>query len=315
MTFGETLKKHDLSLRRSSTTTLQVNVGLGCDLACRHCHQQAGPARPERMSEETAAAVIACAQRFGFETADITGGAPELFPGLPRLVAALAQTTKKVIVRTNLTALARPESQGLPELYRRYGVVIAASLPAVNPEQTEAQRGSGVWDTSLAMLRRLNDLGYGREGSGLELILVANPSGAFLAPPQAQAEQKFRNDLARRHGIAFSRLFTLANVPLGRFRSWLEASGNLAGYLAKLEAGFNPCAVEGLMCRSLISVDWDGYLYDCDFNLAAGRPLAGTRQHIAELRELPRPGSPIALADYCYTCTAGAGSSCSGSTV
>ncbi|BCS53236.1 arsenosugar biosynthesis radical SAM (seleno)protein ArsS [Geobacter sp. SVR] len=315
MTFSDTVKKHGLLLERSQTTTLQVNVGLTCDLTCRHCHQQAGPHRPEQMSAAVIDEVIACARRLRFETADITGGAPELFPGLSRLVTALAQSTPKVIVRTNLTALARPEARSLPELYRSCGVTVAASLPALNPEQTEAQRGSGVWSASLDMLRRLNDLGYGREGSGLELILISNPAGAFLSPAQAQAEQRFHRDLERRHGITFSKLFTLANAPLGRFRSWLESSGNLTPYLEKLEAGFNPCAVEGLMCRSFISVDWNGHLYDCDFNLAAGIPLGGTRRHITELRELPQPGSPIATADYCFTCTAGSGSSCSGSTV
>jgi radical SAM/Cys-rich protein len=307
MTFKENLDKHGLTLTRGPTSTLQVNVGLLCDLACRHCHLEAGPARTELMSAATVTAVIVCAARVRFATIDITGGAPELLPELPRLIAGLAPLTEKLIVRTNLLALARPESVDLLEIYRQKRVAIVASLPATNAGQTDAQRGSGVWEKSVAMLKRLNALGYGVLGSGLELDLVVNPPGAFIPAGQAQTERKFRLDLQRKYSVSFTNLFTFANVPLGRFRDWLTSSGNLAGYLAKLEGSFNPCTLPGLMCRTLIAVDWEGYLYDCDFNLATGLTHGERRTHISELTELPAEGTVIPVGDHCYACTAGAG--------
>ncbi|MBC8018034.1 MAG: arsenosugar biosynthesis radical SAM protein ArsS [Verrucomicrobia bacterium] len=305
--FKQTLDRHGLELTRGETTTLQINVGLACDLACRHCHLEAGPNRTELMDIATVEAVIACAERIRFTTIDITGGAPELLPQLPYLVKKLAPLTSRLIVRTNLNALARPQSADLPELYRSHGVTIVASLPAVNAAQTESQRGDGTWETSIAMLRRLNGIGYGMEGSGLELDLVANPTGAFLPAGQAQAERRFQQDLQRRYNIAFNNLFTFANVPLGRFRNWLEQSGNLDGYLQKLTESFNTCTLPGLMCRSLISVDWNGFLYDCDFNLAVGLHHGAHKQHISHLTTLPAPGTPIQVGDHCYSCTAGSG--------
>lgn len=305
--FQDTLSLHGLELARAETTTLQINVGLVCDLACRHCHLEAGPGRSETISAETVDAVIDCARRFGFSTVDITGGAPELSPHLPRLIKALAPLTSRLIVRSNLTALMLPGAEALPELYRDHRVIIAASLPAANASQTEAQRGSGVWQRCICAIRELNRLGYGIPGSGLELDLVANPGGAFLPASQAQAERKFRQDLERRHAITFTSLFTFANSPLGRFHTWLERSGNLEGYQRKLTASFNPVAVSGLMCRSLLSVDWNGFLYDCDFNLAAGLHLGARRIHISELSRLPEPGTPIAVGNHCYACAAGSG--------
>lgn len=307
MAFNETLEQHGLALTKAETTTLQVNAGLICDLACRHCHLDAGPTRREIMGKETMAAVIDCARRFRFATIDMTGGAPELVPGIETLVEGLAPLTPRFIVRSNLAALRSRPGNRLLELYHHVGAVIVASLPATNPGQTEAQRGSGAWETSIDMLKRLNQLGYGTEGSGLELNLVANPAGAFLPAGQVQTERKFRQDLERRHGITFNTLFTFANVPLGRFLSWLERSGNLPSYTQKLADSFNPCTLPGLMCRSQIAVDWDGFIYDCDFNLAAGLPLGGERRHISELRELPLPGTGIPLGDHCYACTAGSG--------
>lgn len=305
--FKDTLERHGLALTRDHTATLQVNVGLACDLACRHCHLEAGPNRRELMDLATVEAVIACARRIAFAAIDITGGAPERLLHLPQLVEELAPLTGWLIVRTNLTALARPEYEHLPTLYRSLGVALVASLPAVSASQTGAQRGDGVWEQSIAVLRRLNDLGYGVPESGLELDLVANPSGAFLPAGQAQAEQRFRQELGRRYGINFSRLFTFANAPLGRFRQWLERSGNLEGYLARLAESFNPCTIPGLMCRSLISVDWQGYLYDCDFNLAAGLHHGEQRLHITELHALPTAGTAIPTGEHCFACTAGSG--------
>ncbi len=305
--FSHTLEQHGLELTRGATTTLQINVGRVCDLACRHCHLEAGPGRSELMSRETSEEVIACSERIHFATIDITGGAPELLPQLPGMITRLATLTDRLIVRTNLTALALPCSAGLAELYRDHRVAIVASLPAVNRSQCDAQRGDGSWETSLTMLRELNTLGYGIPGSGLELDLVANPTGAFLPPGQAEADRRFHQDLQRRYGIAFSSLFTFANVPLGRFDAWLEQSGNRDTYRECLFAGFNPCTLPGLMCRSLIAVDWDGCLYDCDFNLAAGLPHRGNCTHISQLSGLPPEGTPIPVGDHCFACTAGSG--------
>jgi radical SAM/Cys-rich protein len=252
-------------------------------------------------------AVIDSARRFGFTSIDITGGAPELVPEIDYLVRSLAALTPRLMVRSNLIALDEGRAAGLEELYRDLNVVLVASLPATNAPQTEAQRGAGVWEKSIAVLRRLNGLGYGLEGSSLELDLVSNPAGAFLPAGQREAEKKFRSDLMRKYGISFHALFTFANVPLGRFRSFLERSGNLDGYLAKLAAGFNPCSVAGLMCRTQLSVDWQGRLHDCDFNLAAGLPQGGEVTLLSALSELPAPGTPIPVADHCYACTVGSG--------
>lgn len=304
--FQETLLQHGLSLTRGKTTTLQVNVGLACDLACRHCHLEAGPHRGELMSREVSDAVIAAAGRLSFDTIDITGGAPELLPQLPDMTRALSRLAPRLVVRTNLTALDLPAAAGLPELYRSCGVTLTASLPAANSSQHESQRGSGTWETSLAVLRRLNSLGYGIPGSGLELNLAANPSGAFLPPGQMETERRFRGELQRRYGISFTSLFTFANVPLGRFAAWLDRSGNRDRYRERLISAFNPCAVPGVMCRSMISVDWAGRLYDCDFNLAAGIPHTDCT-HISRLTALPREDTPIPAGDHCFACTAGSG--------
>ncbi|QXM11033.1 arsenosugar biosynthesis radical SAM (seleno)protein ArsS [Geomonas subterranea] len=305
--FGERLARHGLSLARERTTALQVNLGLVCDLACAHCHLEAGPARSEMMPLTVMDEVIACARRFRFDSIDLTGGAPELVPELPYLVRGVAPETPRLIVRTNLVSLEGERGEELLRLYRELKVVLVASLPAVNQSQTEAQRGGGAWERSIRALKRLNELGYGLPGGPLELDLVSNPSGAFLPPPQLQAQEKFRRDLARRHGVSFHNLYTFANVPLGRFRRFLERSGNLEGYLEKLGAGFNPCAVAGVMCRSQLSVDWRGRLYDCDFHLARGVFQGGEERLISALVELPPPGTPIAVADHCYACTVGSG--------
>lgn len=185
--------------------------------------------------------------------------------------------------------------------------MIVASFPSCNEAQSDSQRGRGVFRMSLDALRKLNAMGYGQDGTGLELNLVANPTGAFLPTPQTQMEQRFREVLKKNWGIVFNRLHAFANVPLGRFRQWLVQSGNLESYLQRLASSFNPCAVEGLMCRTLVSVSWDGYLYDCDFNLARDLPLGGKKTHVSEMEGPPEPGIPIAVGDHCYTCTAGAG--------
>lgn len=305
--FAETLKQHGLSLHRGSLQTLQINTGYLCNLACRHCHLEAGPRRTEVMNRQTMEAVIAFASRVPVSTIDITGGAPEMVPGLPFLIERLSLLTPRLLLRSNLSALSGPERDGLLGLCVARRVVLVVSFPSPNLAQTDSQRGGGVGETGIAMLRRLNGLGYGREGTGLELNVVSNPTGAFLPPDQEKAESRFKNQMLRKWGISFNRLHTFANVPMGRFHRWLVDSGNFERYLSSLAAGFNPVTVEGLMCRTQLSVSWDGTLYDCDFNLAAGRFLGGSKVHVSDLRELPPPGAPIEIGEYCYACTAGSG--------
>ncbi len=305
--FSQALAASGCTLERGVTHTLQVNVGAWCNLQCRHCHVDAGPhRRSEVMDRRTMAEVVALAERLAIETADITGGAPELVPDIEELVAGLAGVVRRVLWRTNLVSLLADDRRSLLTCLQRYRVGLVASFPSLNENQADAQRGKGVWQRSVAMLRTLNDIGYGIEGSGLELFLVSNPAGAFLPADQCAAERRYRRELARRWGISFTGLFTFANVPLGRFRDWLVESGNLDGYLQRLAGAFNPTTVAGLMCRTLVSVNRDGILYDCDFNLAAGLPLGGRPRHVRDIDALPE-GTPIATGDHCYACTAGAG--------
>lgn len=305
--FAGTLEENSLALCRGETRTLQVNVGYLCNMACRHCHLEAGPARREIMSLETMNDVIGFARRVPFSIIDITGGAPELVPGIEFLIEELAPLAGKIILRSNLTALAGFGDDLFLRSLKNHLVSITASFPAANSSQLEAQRGPGVFSTSIAMLQQLNRLGYGEEGTGLELNLVANPTGAFLPVSQCQAEQKIKRDLARKWGIVFNHLYTFANAPLGRFEKWLKESGNYEEYLHRLIENFNPATIEGLMCRTLVSVSWDGYLFDCDFNLAAGIYSGGRPLHVSELSSVPEEGTPILTGDHCYACTAGSG--------
>jgi radical SAM/Cys-rich protein len=305
--FAHALAHHGLTLTRGQTVTLQVNVGLLCNQTCRHCHLSAGPDRREVMSLQTAQQVVRFARSCAFQVIDITGGAPELNPDLPHMIELFADVAPRLMIRCNLTALNRMEDEFVTEVLAARRVVVVASVPSLNAAQLEAQRGRGVWEQTLAALKRLNSAGYGQPETGLELNLVSNPPGAFLPPAQEQVEKKFRADLKRKWGIVFHQLYTFANVPLGRYSDWLQQSGNYDGYLKKLASAFNPCTVQGLMCRNLISVSWDGYLYDCDFNLAAGIPSGGVKTHVSRCTGGPATGSPIAVSDHCYACTAGAG--------
>jgi len=259
------------------------------------------------MSRETMGEVIAFARRASFREADITGGAPEMVPDLPFLIRGLAPLVPRIMLRTNLTALAAKEREPLLDLCIEKHVVLMASLPSTDPAKTDLQRGQGVADAGIAMLVKLNAIGYGVEGTGLELNLVSNPVGAHLPAAQARAERKFKLDMRRKWGVNFNRLFSLANVPMGRYRKWLIDSGNYDKYIKALAEGFSPCTVAGLMCRTLISVSWDGFLYDCDFNLSAGRFHGGCRTHVSDVPGKPTPGTPIEVGDYCYSCTAGSG--------
>jgi len=259
------------------------------------------------MSRTVARQVADFAERGRFPVIDVTGGAPELNPDLATMIEWFAACAGTVILRSNLTLIGDAPYESLIEVCTRHRVVITASLPSVNTTQAEAQRGEGTLSRSIAALAKLNSVGYGRPDSGLQLNLVCNPTGAFIAPPQEQTERKFRRDLERKWVIVFNSLYTFTNVPLGRFRDWLLGSGNYDRYMEKLAAGFNPETVEAVMCRSLVSVSWDGYLYDCDFNQAAGIPIGGVRVHVNEMDGPPAPGTQIAVSDHCYACTTGSG--------
>ena len=305
--FADTLARHGLSLIRDRAHTLQVNTGYLCNLRCRHCHLEAGPGRKEIMSRETMEAVVPFARRFPFQVIDITGGAPELAPDLPFLIERLAPLAPRLMLRTNLSALRGAERESLLALCVAHRVVLVASFPSTDPSRADAQRGAGATEAAIDVLKKLNAAGYAVEGTGLELDLVSNPVGASLPVSQESAEREFRHELLRKWGIAFNELYTLANAPLGRFRTWLLQAGKYERYMKTVAAAFNPSAVEGLMCRTLLSVSWDGFLYDCDFNLAAGRPHGDRKIHVSDVRELPPLGAPIAVGEYCYACTAGSG--------
>ena len=304
--FKSTLFKHNLELVRQRTHTLQINLGFLCDQTCQHCHLNAGPGRNENMDSDTLNAVVAYARRSHFETIDITGGAPELNPLLLDLIKKISPLAPKIMLRSNLSAL-KAKMRRLIEALKSHRVVIVASFPSLNVNQTDSQRGAGIFEESIAVLKELNGSGYGRNGSGLELNLVSNPTGAFFPPTQEQTEKRYRQILQKKWGVTFNSLFSFANVPLGRFRQWLIKSGNFESYIQKLVSNFNPCSIAGLMCRTLVSVSWDGYLYDCDFNLARDLYMGGTKIHISEMPGPPQPGTAIITADHCYTCAAGLG--------
>jgi radical SAM/Cys-rich protein len=305
--FRQALAKQAIKLERGKTSTLQINVGLLCNQCCRHCHLGAGPHRQENMSASTAEDVITYAEQSRFEVIDITGGSPELNPNIEPLIIKLSSLAPRLMIRSNLSALENRKRDEWIGLLKDHGVVMVASFPSLDEAQADSQRGRGIFQTSIDSLRKLNAMGYGQEGTGLELDLVSNPTGAFLPSSQAQMEKRFREVLKKKWGIVFNHLYSFANAPLGRFRQWLLQSGNLESYLQRLASSFNPCAVEGLMCRTLVSVSWDGYLYDCDFNLARDLPMGGKRMHVSQMKGPPEPGSPIAVGDHCYTCTAGSG--------
>jgi radical SAM/Cys-rich protein len=304
--FKSTLAYYNLVLVRKPAHTLQVNLGLLCNQTCRHCHLDAGPGRTENMDSDTLAEVVAYAWRCRFEIIDITGGAPELNPLLPELIQKISPLATRTMLRSNLSAL-KSKMHQLAHLLKSHRLVIVASFPSLNLTQTDSQRGSGIFEQSIEVLKELNSIGYGRKGSGLELNLVSNPTGAFLPPNQEQTEKRYHQVLENKWGVTFNSLFSFANVPLGRFKQWLIHTGNFETYMHKLVSSFNACAIEGLMCRTLVSVSWDGYLYDCDFNLARGLYSSGKAIHVSEMSGPPEPDTAIITADHCYTCAAGSG--------
>jgi len=303
------------ALRRAPLTTLQVNLGYRCNQACLHCHVNAGPTRKEQMQLETVEAVIEflCASRLS--SLDITGGAPELNPHFRYLVEAARGMGIKVIDRCNLTILNEPGEETLAAFLAANGVEIVASMPCYLESNVDSQRGDGVYRSSIRALRELNSLGYGKPGSGLVLNLMYNPLGAVLPPAQEQLEADYRRELADREGVVFNRLLVLANMPIQRFGSTLVSKGQFAGYMRLLKDAFQPQNLDTVMCRSLLSVDWRGHLYDCDFNQMLDLPLAlgdRPRPHLRDLQADALCGNPIVVCDHCYGCTAGQGSSCGG---
>jgi radical SAM/Cys-rich protein len=306
------------ALRRAEPRTLQVNVGKLCNQACHHCHVDAGPARTEIMASATAERVLDVLERNpGLAMLDLTGGAPELNPSFRRLVERARALGREVTVRCNLTVLFVDGMGWLADFYRESGVALVCSLPCYTADNVDKQRGRGVFEASLRALRRLNQVGFGRPGSRLRLDLVYNPVGAFLPGPQAALEAQYREHLARDFGVEFHALLTLANMPIARFADQLLRAGEYGPYMGLLVNHFNPATVEGLMCRHLISVGWDGGLYDCDFNQMLDLPIgARGARTIWELDDVRTwIDEPIVTGAHCFGCTAGAGSSCAGALV
>ncbi len=314
--FAESLQAAGLyPLAATGIEIFQINVGKLCNQTCRHCHVDAGPDRREIMTQETAELAIEALRQTGAATVDITGGAPELAPPFRYLVEESKKLDKHVIDRCNLTVLLLKPQADLAEFLARHRVEVIASLPYFLAEKTDAQRGIGIFDKSIEALRLLNSLGYGRAGSGLELNLVYNPTGAFLPPSQAGLERDFKRELERRYGVVFNSLYTITNMPISRFLEFLLESGNYDGYMTRLINAFNPAAAAGLMCRNTLSVGWDGALYDCDFNQMLDLPVGfGAPARLEDFVADPLERRRIVTGRHCYGCTAGAGSSCGGAT-
>jgi radical SAM/Cys-rich protein len=302
-------------LTRGRLDTLQVNLGYRCNQSCVHCHVNAGPSRTEEMPGEVVDVVLAFLERRRIATLDITGGAPELNPLFRRLVTSARGMGVRVMDRCNLTILEVPGQEDLADFLAREQVEIVASMPCYLEDNVDSQRGKGVFDGSIRGLKRLNALGYGRDGSGLVLNLFYNPQGPSLPPPQDALEQDYKRVLGERYGIVFNRLYTLANMPIQRFGAILVAKGELERYLELLQHAHLDANLGHVMCRNLISVDWRGYVYDCDFNQMLDLPLQWERRQRAHLKDLLAAeieGLPIHVAGHCYGCTAGQGSSCGG---
>ncbi len=312
--FDDVLAAHGLALLTTERIdVLQVNVGKLCNQTCAHCHVDAGPDRREAMTRETARKVIELLRRHDIPTLDITGGAPELNPQFRLLVDEAAQLGRRIIDRCNLTVLMLPGQADLVEFLAVRKVEVSASLPSFRQAGTDAQRGDGVFQKSIAALKRLNDAGYGK-GAGLVLDLVHNPVGAFLPGHQASLERDYRRELSSRHGIVFDRLHTITNMPISRFLEFLERSGNTERYMDLLVRSFNPQAARGVMCRTYISVGWDGTVYDCDFNQMLAMPVDhGSPRTLDGLLAAGDLQRRVRTDRHCFGCTAGSGSSCGGS--
>ncbi|MFN3916732.1 MAG: arsenosugar biosynthesis radical SAM (seleno)protein ArsS [Flavobacteriales bacterium] len=315
-TFAEKIKQcGDFPLRSDKVDIFQVNVGYMCNQVCKHCHVDAGPDRKEIMTRETIDQCLEAISAIEAKTLDLTGGSPEMNPHFRYFVEeAVKRGVEEIIVRCNLTIiLANKKYHDLPDFFKKNKVHVVSSLPYFDASKTDRQRGDGVFDKSIEALKMLNAVGYGIEGSGLQLDLVYNPAGAFLPGNQAELEAQFKKQLKQRFNIEFNNLFCITNIPISRFLDYLIASENYEGYMEKLVNSFNPQAVKGVMCKNTLSVSWDGYLYDCDFNQMLGlaiNPEVG--RHVSEMNIEKLNNRVIAINQHCFGCTAGAGSSCQG---
>jgi len=303
-------------LRPNTLEIFQINLGKMCNQTCKHCHVDAGPDRKEIMEREIMQACLQGIQASNVHTVDLTGGAPEMNPHFRWLVEELSKLKiQKIIVRCNLTIiLANKKYHDLPEFFKKHGVEVVSSLPFYNSIRTDAQRGDGVFEKSVEALKMLNAVGYAQEGSGLNLHLVYNPSGAFLPPSQETLEAEFKKRLLQQFGIKFNSLYTITNLPISRFLEYLMDSGNYQEYMDKLIQAYNPVAAANVMCRNTISVGWDGYLFDCDFNQMLDLKIAHEVQHINDFLKYEIQDRDIIVNQHCFGCTAGAGSSCGGAT-
>ncbi len=316
--FADKLKNIQLfPLQPTGIDIFQVNVGKMCNQVCAHCHVDAGPDRKEIMTKASLERCLEILSKTDIKTVDITGGAPEMNPHFRWFVEECSKLGKKIIDRCNLTIiLANPKYHDLPEFFAKHQVEVVSSLPYYSEKRTDSQRGEGVFEKSIKALQMLNAVGYGQEGTGLTLNLVYNPSGAFLPPGQSSLEADFKRQLKRKYEIEFNSLFAITNLPISRFLDYLIQSGNYEVYMEKLVNAFNPVAAQNVMCRNTISVSWDGYLYDCDFNQMLELKVASPKvQHIDDFDIEALNKRSIVLNQHCYGCTAGAGSSCGGETV
>jgi len=302
------------AIHRARLDTLQVNLGYKCNQSCVHCHVNAGPHRTEMMDDATLALIPQVLAARGLGTLDLTGGAPELHEGFRELVRVARAQGVRVIDRCNLTILFEPDQEGLAEFLAAQQVDVVASLPCYQAENVDKQRGDGVFDLSIAALQKLNQLGYGQPDSGLNLNLVYNPQGASLPPNQQTLQSDYKRELFQHFGIVFNELFALTNMPIQRFGSTLVSKGTFDAYMDLLKGSFQQQNLPGVMCRSTVSVDWQGWLSDCDFNQQLGLPLGttGLRRHLRDLLKISLDAQPIRVAGHCFGCTAGQGSSCGG---
>lgn len=302
-------------LKPTQLDILQINVGKMCNQVCKHCHVDAGPDRKEIMTRETMRLCLDALDHSDFNTVDLTGGAPEMNPDFRWFVEELSKRGKQVIVRCNLTIiLANPKYNDLPEFFKKHRVEVVSSLPSFTQSRTDAQRGDGVFDKSIKALQMLNKVGYGKGESNLNLHLVYNPTGAYLPADQVSLEQDYKRKLKEDFDIEFNDLYAITNVPVSRFLDYLLRTDMYEEYLEELVNAFNPSAAEGVMCRNTISVGWDGYLYDCDFNQMLDLKVATERSHIKDFDAKALEERSIIINQHCYACTAGAGSSCGGQT-
>lgn len=314
--FGEKLRENGMwPLQPARIDIFQMNMGKMCNQTCKHCHVDAGPDRKEIMSRETMSLCLNILAKHDIPTVDLTGGAPELNPDFRWFVEQAAALGKHIMDRCNLTIiLANKSYHDLPAFFARHKVEVISSLPHYTALRTDRQRGDGVFDKSIKALQMLNEAGYGIEGSGLKLNLVYNPTGAILPGPQQELEADYKRELKNHFGIDFNNLYVITNMPISRFLDYLITSGNYEDYMQKLINAFNPAAVAGLMCRNTLSVGWDGYLYDCDFNQMLDIKVGGKAQHISEFNITELGKRYIVVDQHCYGCTAGLGSSCGGQT-